>query len=61
MVILAILVAIYIPDKHNEIIVNRSSSEKKRASVDVQYEIECGNKSTSPLAPLMRSDSMAQL
>ncbi|XP_049317721.1 hippocampus abundant transcript 1 protein-like [Bactrocera dorsalis] len=61
MVILAILVAIYIPDKHNDINVNRTSSEKKRASVDVQYEIECGNKSTSPLAPLMRSDSMAQL
>ncbi|XP_028895517.1 hippocampus abundant transcript 1 protein isoform X1 [Zeugodacus cucurbitae] len=60
MVILAILVAIYIPDK-NDINVNRTSSEKKRASVDVQYEIECGNKSTSPLAPLMRSDSMAQL
>ncbi|XP_036220275.2 hippocampus abundant transcript 1 protein isoform X1 [Bactrocera oleae] len=61
MVILAILVALYIPDKHNDINVNRTSSEKKRASVDVQYEIECGNKSTSPLAPLMRSDSMAQL
>ncbi|XP_067648371.1 hippocampus abundant transcript 1 protein isoform X2 [Eurosta solidaginis] len=61
MVIFAILVAIYIPDKHNEINVNRTASEKKRASVDVQYEIECGNKSTSPLAPLMRSDSMAQL
>ncbi|XP_054732823.1 hippocampus abundant transcript 1 protein-like isoform X1 [Anastrepha obliqua] len=61
MVILAILVAIYIPEKHNDLNVSRTSSEKKRTSVDVQYEIECGNKSTSPLAPLMRSDSMAQL
>lgn len=30
MVILAILVALYIPDKHNDINVNRTSSEKKR-------------------------------
>lgn len=31
------------------------------ASLDVQYEIETGHKVPSSLAPLIRSDSLAQL
>ncbi|XP_037934519.1 hippocampus abundant transcript 1 protein-like isoform X1 [Teleopsis dalmanni] len=62
MVVLAILVAIFIPDgRGKDVNLSRAPSEKKRASVDVQYEIEGGHKTTSPLSPLMRADSLAQL
>uniref|UniRef100_A0A1B0GCP9 Major facilitator superfamily (MFS) profile domain-containing protein n=1 Tax=Glossina morsitans morsitans TaxID=37546 RepID=A0A1B0GCP9_GLOMM len=59
MVILAILVALFIPEVRGEYSFNsRSPIEKKRVSLDVQYEIEGGPKPTSPL---MHSDSLAQL
>ncbi|XP_037820824.1 hippocampus abundant transcript 1 protein isoform X1 [Lucilia sericata] len=58
MVILAILVALFIPEVHGDMNFIRTPNEKKRASVDVQYEVEGGIKPTSPL---MRSDSLAQL
>ncbi|XP_041563899.1 hippocampus abundant transcript 1 protein isoform X2 [Drosophila elegans] len=51
----AIIVAAFIPEGQN------STLEKKRASLDVQYEIETGHKAPSSLAPLIRSDSLAQL
>ncbi|KAM7357364.1 hippocampus abundant transcript 1 protein isoform 2-T2 [Cochliomyia hominivorax] len=55
MVILAILVAMFIPEVHGDMNFIRSPNEKK---LDVQYEVEGGIKPTSPL---MRSDSLAQL
>ncbi|XP_075160747.1 hippocampus abundant transcript 1 protein isoform X3 [Haematobia irritans] len=58
MVVLAILVALFIPEVHGEANLHRTPNEKKRASVDLQYEVEGGHK---PTTPLMRSDSMAQL
>ncbi|XP_055913907.1 hippocampus abundant transcript 1 protein isoform X2 [Eupeodes corollae] len=61
MVVCAIMVAVFIPESRSDVSISRSASEKKRVSLDVQYEIECGRKSSSPLAPLMRSDSSAQL
>ncbi|KAH8349988.1 hypothetical protein KR084_010751 [Drosophila pseudotakahashii] len=51
----AIIVAAFIPEGQT------STLEKKRASLDVQYEIETGHKAPSSLAPLIRSDSLAQL
>lgn len=61
MVICAILVAVFIPEGPTELAIRRSSSDKKRVSLDVHYEIERGRKVHSPLSPLMRSDSSAQL
>lgn len=61
MVVCAILVAVFIPEGPTELAIRRSSSEKKRVSLDVHYEIEQGRKVHSPLSPLMRSDSSAQL
>ncbi|XP_037826232.1 hippocampus abundant transcript-like protein 1 isoform X2 [Lucilia sericata] len=55
MVILAILVALFIPEVHGDMNFIRTPNEKK---LDVQYEVEGGIKPTSPL---MRSDSLAQL
>ncbi|XP_032592375.1 hippocampus abundant transcript 1 protein isoform X1 [Drosophila grimshawi] len=52
----AIIVAAFIPEQGSQ-----TSLEKKRASLDVQYEIETGHKVPSSLAPLIRSDSLAQL
>ncbi|XP_022218168.1 hippocampus abundant transcript 1 protein isoform X4 [Drosophila obscura] len=54
-VVCAIVVAAFIPEGQN------AALEKKRASLDVQYEIETGHKAPSSLAPLIRSDSLAQL
>ncbi|XP_017136088.1 hippocampus abundant transcript 1 protein isoform X1 [Drosophila miranda] len=54
-VVCAIIVASFIPEGQN------AQLEKKRASLDVQYEIESGHKAPSSLAPLIRSDSLAQL
>ncbi|XP_039485686.1 hippocampus abundant transcript 1 protein isoform X4 [Drosophila santomea] len=51
----AIIVSAFIPEGQT------SNLEKKRASLDVQYEIETGHKAPSSLAPLIRSDSLAQL
>ncbi|KAH8288046.1 hypothetical protein KR018_005372 [Drosophila ironensis] len=51
----AIIVSAFIPEGQ------QSTLEKKRASLDVQYEIETGHKAPSSLAPLIRSDSLAQL
>ncbi|KAH8264917.1 hypothetical protein KR038_007627 [Drosophila bunnanda] len=51
----AIIVAAFIPEGQT------SQLEKKRGSLDVQYEIETGHKAPSSLAPLIRSDSLAQL
>ncbi|XP_017862271.1 PREDICTED: hippocampus abundant transcript 1 protein isoform X1 [Drosophila arizonae] len=51
----AIVVAAFIPEGQQAVL------EKKRASLDVQYEIETGHKLPSSLAPLIRSDSLAQL
>ncbi|XP_068141891.1 hippocampus abundant transcript 1 protein isoform X2 [Drosophila tropicalis] len=51
----AIIVALFIPEGQ------QTNLEKKRASLDVQYEIETGHKAPSSLAPLIRSDSLAQL
>ncbi|XP_034483941.1 hippocampus abundant transcript 1 protein isoform X1 [Drosophila innubila] len=51
----AIVVAAFIPEGQQQTL------EKKRASLDVQYEIETGHKVPSSLAPLIRSDSLAQL
>ncbi|XP_017089042.2 hippocampus abundant transcript 1 protein isoform X3 [Drosophila bipectinata] len=51
----AIIVAAFIPEGQ------QTNLEKKRASLDVQYEIETGHKAPSSLAPLIRSDSLAQL
>nr|NP_001097489.1 uncharacterized protein Dmel_CG11537, isoform D [Drosophila melanogaster]NP_001097490.1 uncharacterized protein Dmel_CG11537, isoform E [Drosophila melanogaster]NP_001261354.1 uncharacterized protein Dmel_CG11537, isoform G [Drosophila melanogaster]AOQ12594.1 CG11537-PD [synthetic construct]AAS77443.1 GH21943p [Drosophila melanogaster]ABW08449.1 uncharacterized protein Dmel_CG11537, isoform D [Drosophila melanogaster]ABW08450.1 uncharacterized protein Dmel_CG11537, isoform E [Drosophila me len=51
----AIIVSAFIPEGQT------STLEKKRASLDVQYEIEPGHKAPSSLAPLIRSDSLAQL
>ncbi|XP_030385419.1 hippocampus abundant transcript 1 protein isoform X1 [Scaptodrosophila lebanonensis] len=51
----AIIVAIFIPENQ------QAALEKKRVSLDVQYEIESGHKAPSSLAPLIRSDSLAQL
>ncbi|XP_030560992.1 hippocampus abundant transcript 1 protein isoform X1 [Drosophila novamexicana] len=51
----AIVVAAFIPESQQAVL------EKKRASLDVQYEIETGHKVPSSLAPLIRSDSLAQL
>ncbi|KAH8302676.1 hypothetical protein KR044_009392, partial [Drosophila immigrans] len=51
----AIVVAAFIPEGQ------QTTLEKKRASLDVQYEIETGHKVPSSLAPLIRSDSLAQL
>ncbi|KAH8345767.1 hypothetical protein KR067_003528 [Drosophila pandora] len=51
----AIIVAAFIPEGQ------QANLEKKRASLDVQYEIETGHKAPSSLAPLIRSDSLAQL
>uniref|UniRef100_A0A6P4E9X1 LOW QUALITY PROTEIN: hippocampus abundant transcript 1 protein n=1 Tax=Drosophila rhopaloa TaxID=1041015 RepID=A0A6P4E9X1_DRORH len=51
----AIIVSAFIPEGQS------SNLEKKRASLDVQYEIETGHKAPSSLAPLIRSDSLAQL
>ncbi|XP_055382586.1 hippocampus abundant transcript 1 protein [Condylostylus longicornis] len=61
MVICAILVAVFIPEGPSELSIRRSSVDKKRVSLDVHYEIERGRKVASPLSPLMRSDSSAQL
>ncbi|XP_075160746.1 hippocampus abundant transcript-like protein 1 isoform X2 [Haematobia irritans] len=54
MVVLAILVALFIPEVHGEANLHRTPNEKKH----LQYEVEGGHK---PTTPLMRSDSMAQL
>ncbi|BFF97041.1 hippocampus abundant transcript 1 protein [Drosophila madeirensis] len=54
-VVCAIVVSAFIPEGQNPAL------EKKRASLDVQYEIETGHKAPSSLAPLIRSDSLAQL
>ncbi|EDW79916.1 uncharacterized protein Dwil_GK18034, isoform A [Drosophila willistoni] len=51
----AIIVSLFIPEGQ------QTNLEKKRASLDVQYEIETGHKAPSSLAPLIRSDSLAQL
>ncbi|KAH8365471.1 hypothetical protein KR093_001062, partial [Drosophila rubida] len=51
----AIVVAAFIPEGQ------QTTLEKKRASLDVQYEIETGHKVPSSLAPLIRADSLAQL
>lgn len=62
MVVLAILVAVFIPEARREISLSRAPSEKKRVSVDLEYEIECdGYKTASPLSPLMHSESFAKL
>ncbi|XP_017842594.1 hippocampus abundant transcript 1 protein isoform X2 [Drosophila busckii] len=54
-VLCAIAVSAFIPEGQ------QAQLEKKRASLDVQYEIETGHKAPSSLAPLIRSDSLAQL
>ncbi|XP_019892713.1 uncharacterized protein LOC101891354 isoform X2 [Musca domestica] len=54
MVILAILVAVFIPEVHGETTLHRTPSVKRH----LQYEVEGGHK---PTTPLMRSDSLAQL
>uniref|UniRef100_A0A1I8PCC5 Major facilitator superfamily (MFS) profile domain-containing protein n=1 Tax=Stomoxys calcitrans TaxID=35570 RepID=A0A1I8PCC5_STOCA len=54
MVVLAILVALFIPEVHGDVNLHRTPSEKKH----LQYEVEGGHK---PTTPLMRSDSLAQL
>ncbi|XP_058464448.1 hippocampus abundant transcript 1 protein isoform X6 [Malaya genurostris] len=59
MVICAIAVAAFIPEAPSDSI-RRPSGEKKRLSVDVDYEYERGRKVAGPLSPLMHQDS-AQL
>ncbi|XP_052859832.1 hippocampus abundant transcript 1 protein [Anopheles cruzii] len=59
MVICAIAVAAFIPEVPNDNI-RRPSGEKKRLSLDVDYEYERGRKVAGPLSPLMHQDS-AQL
>ncbi|XP_050073872.1 hippocampus abundant transcript 1 protein isoform X1 [Anopheles maculipalpis] len=59
MVICAIAVAAFIPETPSDTI-RRPSGEKKRLSLDVDYEYERGRKVAGPLSPLMHQDS-AQL
>ncbi|XP_053667249.1 hippocampus abundant transcript 1 protein [Anopheles marshallii] len=59
MVICAIAVAAFIPETPSDAI-RRPSGEKKRLSLDVDYEYERGRKVAGPLSPLMHQDS-AQL
>ncbi|XP_058054058.1 hippocampus abundant transcript 1 protein isoform X1 [Anopheles bellator] len=59
MVICAIAVAAFIPEVPSDNI-RRPSGEKKRLSLDVDYEYERGRKVAGPLSPLMHQDS-AQL
>ncbi|XP_053673452.1 hippocampus abundant transcript 1 protein [Anopheles nili] len=59
MVICAIAVAAFIPEAPSDNI-RRPSGEKKRLSLDGDYEYERGRKVAGPLSPLMHQDS-AQL
>ncbi|XP_040156976.1 hippocampus abundant transcript 1 protein isoform X1 [Anopheles arabiensis] len=59
MVICAIAVAAFIPETPSDTM-RRPSGEKKRLSLDVDYEYERGRKVAGPLSPLMHQDS-AQL